>query len=265
MLLAHVAARDDLERGEKLVAEVLLPAADAGERGGGADHRAVADLRAVVRFDAPDRRDDMAVDAVGSLHGIERRAVLGQDHAAVGNARVGDQDVEIFPGRLGELGLRVEQIHDPQVGRDPRQQLVEQRPRHVAALRQWPDGFEAVAEICRRRPDGGRAHQRMTGGAVFAGPFARRLDRIWARRLLRRCLGCGVRRREQRADVEALRGRTLRARDESRSRKSKQYPRPCHIHHQASLPPRIATIAPVAMLYGRPAIKAQSRRSFLSE
>ena len=71
MLLADVAARDDLQRGEQFVAEIVLPAADAGERRGRADHRAVADLRAVVRFDAPDRRDDMAVDAVGSLHGVE--------------------------------------------------------------------------------------------------------------------------------------------------------------------------------------------------
>ena len=182
MLLAHVAARDDLERGEQFVAEEILPAADAGERRGRADHRPVADLRAVVRLDAPDRRDDMTVDAVGLLHPVERRAVLGEDGAAIGDARVGDQDVEILPGRLAELGLRVEQVHDPQVGRDAGHELVEHLARNVALLRQRPDAFEAGAEIRRRRPDRGSAHQRMTGGAVFAGPFARRL--VWRRRRL---------------------------------------------------------------------------------
>ena len=48
------------------------------------------------------------------------------------------------------------------------------------------------------------AHQRMTGGAVFAGPFARRLAERRAGGGRR--LGiAGVRRREQRADVETLR------------------------------------------------------------
>ena len=178
----HVAARDDLQRGEQFVAEIVLAAADAGKRRSRTDHRAVADRRAVVGFDAPDRCDDVTVDAVGSLHRVERRAMLGQDRAAVGDARVGDEDIEIFPRRLGELGLRVEEIHDPQVGRDARQQLIEHLARHVAALRQRPDRFEAGAEIRRRGADGGRLHQRMAGSAVFAGPFARRLAR-------RRCPG----------------------------------------------------------------------------
>ena len=144
------------------------------ERRGRTDHRAVADRRAVVRFDAPDRRNDVAVDAIGSLHRIEMRAVFGENATTVGDARVGDEDIEIFPRRLGELGLRVEEIHDPQVGRNARQQLIEHLARHVAALRQRPDRFEAGAEIRRRGADRGRLHQRMAGGAVFAGPFARR-------------------------------------------------------------------------------------------
>ena len=91
---------------------------------------------------------------------------LRQDGAAVGDARVGDQDVEIFPGRLGEFRLRIEEVHDPQVGRKAGQQLVEQRARHVASLRQRPDRLEAVAEIRRRGADRRRRHQRMAGRAV---------------------------------------------------------------------------------------------------
>ena len=78
-------------------------------------------------------------------------------------------------GALVNSGCEFEEIHDPQVGRNARQQLIEHRARHVAALRQRPDRFEAGAEIRRRGADRGRLHQRMAGGAVFAGPFARRL------------------------------------------------------------------------------------------
>ena len=107
----------------------------------------------------------MTVDAVGLLHRVERRAVFGEDGAAIGDARVGDQDVEIFPWRLAELGLRIKQVHDPQIRRDARQQLVEQRARDVAALRQRPDAFEAVRKFAAAARIARRAHQRMTGGA----------------------------------------------------------------------------------------------------
>ena len=42
---ADVAALEDFQRGEELVAEIALPPADAGERRGRADHRPVADWR----------------------------------------------------------------------------------------------------------------------------------------------------------------------------------------------------------------------------
>ena len=67
----HVAASENFQRREKLVAEIILAAADAGERRGRADHRAFADLGAVVGFDAPDGGDEMAVDAIGLLDRVE--------------------------------------------------------------------------------------------------------------------------------------------------------------------------------------------------
>ena len=116
----HVAALEDFQRGQKLLAEIILPAADAGERRGRADHRTLAAERAVIGLDAPDRGDDMAVDAVGSFHRIEGRAIFFQQRAALRDALVVHQEVEIVPERLGELRLTVEQIHDPQIGRQPR-------------------------------------------------------------------------------------------------------------------------------------------------
>ena len=209
----------------------------------------------------------MAVDAIGPLHRVEGRAVLGEDRAAVGDARVGDQDVEIVPGRLGELGLRVQQVHDPQVGRDARQNWSNTCARHVAALRQRPDAFEAVAEIRGRGADGGRLHQRMAGGAVFAGPFARRLA-------LRRGGVCGgvvpvgaVRRREQRADIEALRRRRRGARDQHRSGNAAATdPRPCFmIHHRglSAVSHRNSLLAVAMDLYGCAAVNGHNPRGII--
>ena len=91
----------------------------------------------------------MAVDAVGLLDLIEDRLVLGQQLAAAGDARVVHQDVEIVPERLGELRLRVDQVHDPQVGREPAHVLVEARARDVALGGERPQAFEALLEIRR--------------------------------------------------------------------------------------------------------------------
>ena len=60
---------------------------------------------------------DVAVDAVGFFHRVELRFVLGEDLAALGEAIVVHEDVEIIPDRLGEFGLRIHQIHDAQIGR----------------------------------------------------------------------------------------------------------------------------------------------------
>ena len=48
-----VAAMQDLQRREKLVPEIGLPAADAGERRGRADHRPVADHACRISISTP--------------------------------------------------------------------------------------------------------------------------------------------------------------------------------------------------------------------
>src|SRR5262249_57485743 len=62
MIRLDVAARENLQRGEKFLAEIILAAADTGECRRRTDHRALAYLRAVIGFDAPDRRDEVAGD-----------------------------------------------------------------------------------------------------------------------------------------------------------------------------------------------------------
>ena len=137
-------------------------------------HAAVAHLRRIVGFDAPDRRDDVAVDAVGFLHRVELRLVFGEDLAALGEAVVVHEDVEIVPDRLGEFGLRIHQVHDAQVGREPRGEALEIRLRDVAACGIGPHRGDAIWKIRRRLPDRARGHQRMAGGAVLAAPGRRR-------------------------------------------------------------------------------------------
>ena len=115
----NVAALQDFQRRQKLFAEIIAAAADAGERRGRAQHRAVAAHGAVIRFDAPDRGDDVAIDAISALGRGENRSVLRQQLAPARDAIVADQEIEIVPGRFVELRLGVEQIHDAQVRREP--------------------------------------------------------------------------------------------------------------------------------------------------
>ena len=67
----------------------------------------------------------MAIDAIGLLDLVEDGLVADQQFAAGGDPRLVHKDVEIIPERLGELGLGVEQIHDPQVGREPAHMALE--------------------------------------------------------------------------------------------------------------------------------------------
>ncbi len=46
----------------------------------------------------------IAVDAIGTLNGVEGGAIFREQLTAFGNANVIDQDVQIVPDRLGEFG-----------------------------------------------------------------------------------------------------------------------------------------------------------------
>ena len=115
MLGLHIAARENFQCGQKLLAKIILATTEAGQRGGRTDHRALADLRPVIGLHAPDGGDEVAIDAIGFLDRIEGGAVLGENCPAVLDAILVHQDIEIIPERFGELGLGIEQIHDPQI------------------------------------------------------------------------------------------------------------------------------------------------------
>ena len=170
----HIAAGENFHRGEKFLAEVFAAAADAGERCGRAQHRAVAALGAVIRFHTPDGGDDVPIDSVGALHRREHRSILGQQLAAARDALVADQEIEIVPGRFVELRLGVEQIHNAQVGRQPCGQLLERFAADAAPFGQRLHAGDAIAEVGGGRADGVGRHQRMAGGARLPAPFARR-------------------------------------------------------------------------------------------
>ncbi len=181
-----VAARRNLQRGEKLLAEVVAAAADTGERRGRAQHRAVAALGAVIRFHTPDRRDDVMIDAIGALDRGENRGVLRQQLAPARDALLAHQRVEIIPRRFIEFGLGIEQVHDAQVRREPGGQLLESLAADAAPLGLRPQAGNAIAEVGGGGADGVRRHQRMARGARLPAPLARSRRRSRNRRRRRR-------------------------------------------------------------------------------
>ena len=108
MLGIHVTAIEKLDGRKKLFLEERLPPPDTRQRRRRSQHWTVAALRTVVAFDAPDRGEDVAVDAIAALGLVEYLFVLRQQLASACDARVGYQRVEIFPERLGEFRLGVD-------------------------------------------------------------------------------------------------------------------------------------------------------------
>src|SRR5262249_47651608 len=62
MIRLDVAARENLQRGEKFLAEIILVAADKGESRRRTDHRALADMRAGIGFEASNSSAQVATD-----------------------------------------------------------------------------------------------------------------------------------------------------------------------------------------------------------
>jgi hypothetical protein len=180
----------DFQRREELILEIFLAAADAGQGRGGIQYAAVAHHRRIIRFDAPDRRDRIAVDAIGLFHRVELRLVGGQHLAALGEPVVVHENVEIVPDRLGEFRLRIHQIHDPQIGREAGGETLETGLRDVAACGIRPHRSHALIEIGGSLADRARGHQGMAGGAVLAAPWRRRV--AGGRRRLRLRRGGGL-------------------------------------------------------------------------
>src|SRR5262249_49521390 len=100
-----VSTLENLQRGKKLLPEIILAAANAGKGSGGTDDRALAYQRTIVGFDSPDGGDDVAIHPESPLHGIEGLPILVKQRPALLDPLTGHQDVEIVPEGFGELGL----------------------------------------------------------------------------------------------------------------------------------------------------------------
>ena len=114
------------------------------------DHVLVAGLHAVIRFHAPDRHDDGAVDPVAVLERAEQRLILDQLLLADLDALLGDRPVDIFADRLHIFGLEIGGLDHFRVGREALEGAIEGRARDAGAL-----GRQATAPrriCCWRAP-----------------------------------------------------------------------------------------------------------------
>ena len=131
--------------------------------------------------------------------------MLAEQFAALGDALVGDEQIEIVPERLGELRLRVDEVHDLDVGlelaRCAVSKLAREMPRRAASGHMRSRQFLKSATAAENRI---RLHQRMARRARLAAPLLalRRLrnragdDRASRRKavVLRRCRAARQRR-----------------------------------------------------------------------
>src|SRR4029079_6554558 len=182
MLRPDVTTLKNFESRQKFFAEKTLSPANTGQRRSGAQNRSLAAKRSIVRFDAPDRRDRIAVNAVGPLYCVKNAAVFFDQRSAPLDAFVGHENIKIVPDRFGELGLVVEQGHDAHLGRYCRCVLCKVAPRNAALRRRRPEPLDATMKIGRRRPDGLSRHEWMAGCAGLSAPFRHQLrSRLWQR------------------------------------------------------------------------------------
>ena len=122
----------------------------------------------------------MAIHAIGALRSIESLPISFEQRAALLDALIGHQDVEIIPEGFGELWLIVEQIHDPQVWRKRSGIGLKSTSRDATPRRCRPQPVDAGVETCGGRADRLGGHQRVTRAARIPAPLRRRL--CWRRK-----------------------------------------------------------------------------------
>ena len=71
----------------------------------------VAAKGAIGRFQPPDRRHDMPVDAIPRLDGVKQGGIIGQRRLSIADAVVGHGGGQIIPQGLGELVLVAVLVH----------------------------------------------------------------------------------------------------------------------------------------------------------
>jgi hypothetical protein len=143
-----VAVLDDLQGGEQLAPEVVAPpAAVADERRQRLHERTPAEILAEIGLDAPDARDDVAVDPEARFRGRERLPVLAHGGAPIGDALVIHEGRDVVPDRRLELGLIILKLQHLEVGLEPARGGVERLGRDAAGRGLLAQAREAAAEV----------------------------------------------------------------------------------------------------------------------
>ena len=198
-----VAVLEDFQGGEEFVAEIVLPPADAGERGGRAQHRPVAGDGAVIGLDAPDRGDDVTVDAIGALDRVEGRAVAASGARGPWRCASVHEDVEIVPDDLVNSGWLSSRSMMRRSGVSDGGVVLEHGARHAAAGGLRPQPREAAAGNWRpprgspRRSSTDRRRRRTRRSSRHARPRRPRAARSirWTEQSARRSCAAAGRRR----------------------------------------------------------------------
>ena len=100
---------------------------------------------------------------------------MREQRAAVLDAVVAHQQVEIVPERLGEFRLGVEQIHDPQVGREPSGLGARKSPALTPRrCRVGPQRSRQLSKSAAAARMASAVMQRIARGAGLAAPIGRR-------------------------------------------------------------------------------------------
>ena len=151
---------EDLERGEKLLAEEVAPIAGVGERREGPHHGDRAREAAEIRLHAPYAENDRAGNAVGPLHCRKSRGPLFGELLAALQALLRHRAVEIFPDRSDEFGLFLRQRDDLGIRCNAEKCVVEGRAGDTPRPRVRPQRIDELPELAlsgllrRCRPDG---------------------------------------------------------------------------------------------------------------
>ena len=107
-----VAVIENFQRRHQLFFEVFVAARGlAHQRRQRLHHRALAEILAEIRLDAPHRDDDSRIDAEAPLRRPQRARVLLQQRAALVDALLVDQRGDVIPHRRRKLRLLVHEAH----------------------------------------------------------------------------------------------------------------------------------------------------------
>ncbi|MNX63084.1 hypothetical protein D3C86_940730 [compost metagenome] len=163
---------DDFQSGEEFAPEIRLPTAKARQRGQGRQQGPAPQRAAEIAFHAPHGRDGGRVDAVARRRARQLRLPPRHARLAVRHPLVIHQARHVVPdGRL-EFGLRIQQINDRHIGRQPGRMRIKGGRRHARFLRRAAQlrqaGGVGVGGLCRRHGQGQRGAAKRQGQELLS-------------------------------------------------------------------------------------------------